>query len=181
MTRRHNYYEAAFEAFLRHHRIPYVAVDETRRTLEGGGTLKSLDFIVSPVGAGRSWLIDIKGRRFPTGAAKHYWKNWTNGDELESLARWEQLFGERFQGLFVFAYDLVADRSPLPEEEIFEHHGRRFAFVAIQLDLYLAWAKLRSPKWNTFHIPVEAFRRLARSTRQLLLSPPAVRRTDFSG
>lgn len=167
MTRRHNYYESAFEAFLRIERIPYVAVDETRRTIEGGGTLKSLDFIVSPIGPRKSWLVDIKGRRFPTGAAKHYWKNWSTGDELESLSRWEQLFGDHFVGLLIFAYELVADRSPVPETQIFVHQGRRFAFVAIQLDHYLAWAKLLSPRWNTFTVPVEAFRRFARPAQEV--------------
>src|SRR5262245_31489821 len=57
MTKRDNHYEAAFEAYLQQRRIPYVAVDETRRSAAVGvttadpdeaATLKSLDFIVSP-------------------------------------------------------------------------------------------------------------------------------------
>ena len=31
MANRENHYEAAFEAWLREHRVPYVAVDEARR------------------------------------------------------------------------------------------------------------------------------------------------------
>ena len=66
MAKRDNHYEAAFEAYLRDRRLPYVAVDEGRRALAADGSLKSLDFIVSPPGA-RSWLVDVKGRRFPSG------------------------------------------------------------------------------------------------------------------
>lgn len=74
MARRENHYEAAFEAYLRAQRLPYVAVDETRRALLGDGSLKSLDFIVSPAGAGDGWLIDVKGRQFPSGRRRQYFK-----------------------------------------------------------------------------------------------------------
>ena len=79
MTKRDNHYEAAFEAYLRARQTPYVAVDETRRSLAGQRSLKNLDFIVSPPvasaagreeSAGRSWLVDVKGRRFPSGQSK---------------------------------------------------------------------------------------------------------------
>src|SRR5215467_2915717 len=73
MAKRSNHYEAAFEEFLRRRQIPYVAVDEKKRALLGDASLKSLDFIVSPA-LGGSWLIDVKGRRFPAGGQKQYWK-----------------------------------------------------------------------------------------------------------
>lgn len=58
------HYERAFEAFLRSHRIPYVAVDEARRALvapepdvEPHGDLKSFDLLSSVRhGAGRARL-----------------------------------------------------------------------------------------------------------------------------
>src|SRR3972149_2650541 len=50
--KRDNHYEAAFEAYLRRRRLPYVAVDEARRSLAPDGALKSLDFIVSSPGGG---------------------------------------------------------------------------------------------------------------------------------
>jgi hypothetical protein len=75
MANRDNHYEAAFEEYLRERGVPYVAVDEARRSvLSGGGSLKSLDFIVSAPEA--MWLVDVKGRRFPSGdEQKQYWKN----------------------------------------------------------------------------------------------------------
>src|SRR4051812_21768477 len=90
MAKRENHYEAAFEAYLQAHRVPYVAVDETKRSRFVGGSMKSLDFIVSPPGR-LSWLVDVKGRRFPSGTQKQYWKNWSTRDDLVSLARWERL------------------------------------------------------------------------------------------
>ena len=75
MANRDNHYEAAFEAYLRSHDVPYVAVDEAKRSLlSDGGSLKSLDFIVSSPGD-TTWLVDVKGRRFPSGdETKQYWK-----------------------------------------------------------------------------------------------------------
>ena len=46
MALRHNHYDAAFEGYLRARRIPYVSVDETRRSLLEQVSLKSMDFIV---------------------------------------------------------------------------------------------------------------------------------------
>src|SRR5262245_5257124 len=89
MANRENHYEAAFEAYLRDRRVPYVAVDEAKRACTDEGSIKNLDFIVSP-GGGPAWLIDVKGRRFPSGEQKQYWKNWSTRDDLLSLARWER-------------------------------------------------------------------------------------------
>ena len=132
MAKRDNHYEAAFEAWLRERQVPYVAVDEARRSQFPGGSIKSLDFIVSPHDGFR-WLVDVKGRRFPTRAAKQYWKNWSTRDDLVSLARWERWFGERFGGLFVFAYNVIGDRAPLPPERLFEFRGGLYAFVGIRV------------------------------------------------
>jgi hypothetical protein len=170
MANRHNHYEAAFEAYLRSRTIPYVAVDESRRSLMGDETLKSLDFIVSPQRAqgrcasarGWSWLVDVKGRRFSSGARRKLWNNWSTSDDLRSLARWEELFGEQFRGLLVFAYNVDGDLAPLPPELLFEHRGGLYGFVAISLDLYTAWAKRLSPKWDTVSMPTDRFRELAR-------------------
>jgi hypothetical protein len=58
MAKRHNHYEAAFEAYLRARRVPYVAVDEQRRSRLGDGTLKNVDFLVSPAD-GATLLVDV--------------------------------------------------------------------------------------------------------------------------
>ena len=160
MTKRDNHYEAAFEAYLRVRRVPYVAVDEAKRAKLGDGSLKSLDFIVSPVGSER-WLVDVKGRRFPSGEQKQYWKNWSTRDDLRSLSTWQQLFGDCFRSIFVFAYDIVGDRAPLPEKLLFRFRERLYAFVGIRLDEYAAHAHRISQSWGTVAMPTATFRELA--------------------
>jgi hypothetical protein len=163
MANRDNHYEAAFEAYLRQRGVPYVAVDEARRSvLADGQSIKSLDFIVSSPGA-ITWLVDVKGRRFPSGdEQKQYWKNWSPRDDLRSLAQWEELFGESFRALFVFAYNIVGDRAPLPADQLFEHRGALYGFVGIELAEYAARVHPISPSWDTVAMPTAEFRRLAR-------------------
>lgn len=150
MARLHNHYEAAFEALLRQRRTPYVAVDEKRRSLvaqqSGRDSLKSVDFLVSPPGP-TSYLVDIKGRQFPAGRAnKQYWRNWSTRDDLRSLAEWARYFGPDFSPLLVFAFELVADRSPVPADDVWRFRDRRYGFVAVPLADYWQSARTLSPK-----------------------------------
>ena len=170
MANRDNHYEAAFEGYLRENRVPYVAVDEAKRSRWAEGSIKSLDFIVSPPG-GAAWLVDVKGRRFPSGEQKHYWKNWSTRDDLVSLAHWERLFGGRFGGLFVFAYNVVGDRSPLPAERLFEFRGGLYGFVGIRLHEYATRARQISPRWDTLAMPTAEFRQLAAPIERFLSCP----------
>src|SRR5215831_19042784 len=105
---RSNHYEAAFEAYLRWHRLCYVAVDETRRSVLGELRIKNLDFIVHGE-RGARLLVDVKGRRFPTGIAhpRRVWESWSTQDDVEGLERWAEVFGPGYQGLLVFAYQLL--------------------------------------------------------------------------
>ncbi|HZZ27594.1 MAG TPA: HYExAFE family protein [Pirellulales bacterium] len=160
MAKRDNHYEAAFEEFLRCHHIPYVAVDEKKRALLGNASLKSLDFIIStPRGA--SWLVDVKGRRFPAGEQKQYWKNWSTQDDVRSLTAWQSLFGPSFSGLFVFAYEVVGDRAPVPAAKLFERSGRLYGFVGITLSDYAVRAHRISAAWDTLAMPTREFRSAA--------------------
>jgi len=169
MANRDNHYEAAFEEFLRTQAVPYVAVDEAKRSLmSDGASIKSLDFIVSSPGK-TTWLVDVKGRRFPSGdVQKQYWKNWSTRDDLQSLAQWEDLFGPDFRGLFVFAYDVLGDRAPLPFEELFACRGSLYGFVAVSLLDYAAHARPISPRWDTWAMSASEFRRFAHPLAELL-------------
>jgi hypothetical protein len=160
--KRDNHYESAFEAYLRARRIAYIAVDEARRTLVADGSLKSLDFIVSPPGQ-ISWLVDVKGRRFPSGDEHHqYWKNWSTRDDLRSLAAWQSQFGPGSCAMLVFAYHLGAGRSPLPPEELFGFRGESYGFLGVRLSDYLPHARPLSDRWDTVAMPTGMFRRAAR-------------------
>ncbi len=168
----HNHYEAAFEAYLRYNRIPYIGINERKRSLLGDGeTLKSLDFIVT-VPNGLSWFVDVKGRKFP-GGTEHasYWKHWTTRDDLVSMQRWQTLFGNHYSGLFVFAYWICGPRSPLPEERLFEFRGELYGFVAVPWFEYLSEVRLLSPRWNTYGMSTRKFRALARPFDELVGIP----------
>lgn len=165
MANRDNHYEAAFEAYLRDRRLPYVAVDEAKRSLSAdGGSIKSLDFIVSTPGSA-TWLVDVKGRRFPGGEDQklQYWKNWSPREDLLSLRQWEAMFGPNFRAVLVFAYNVVGDRAPLPAEQLFEHRKALYGFVVVDLTDYEAHSHPISPSWDTVAMPTAEFRRLARS------------------
>ena len=170
MAKRDNHYEAAFEAYLRAKKVPYIAVDETKRSRFAGGSIKSLDFIVSS-DVGVSWLVDVKGRRFPSGDQKQYWKNWSTRDDLRSLAAWERHFGAGFCPVLVFAYHLVGSRSPLAPEQLFEFRGSHYGFVAVRLADFVPHARPLSDSWDTVAMPVGQFRRAARPLDEMLQSP----------
>ncbi|MEO0529443.1 MAG: HYExAFE family protein [Planctomycetota bacterium] len=172
MAKRHNHYEAAFEDYLRSRQIAYIAVNEQRRPIEAGGSLKNIDFIASPSDqSSPRWLIDVKGRRFPSG--RQYWRNWTTDEELQSLERWSARFGNDFLGVLVFAYELVGDRSPVPPHEVHFFRDRPYAFVAVPADRYRAIARPLSARWGTVSAPVATFRETARPVATSLAVTPA--------
>ena len=165
-----NHYESAFELFLRRMKIPYFSNrQEHRNVLQDGETLKNFDFVVS-LPKGENWVIDVKGRLFPGGKHHHrYWKHWTTEDDLSGLLRWESVLGKTFRGLFVFAYLITGDRSPLPPDQLFLRNKKYYAFIAIDLHDYLAEARLISPQWRTYELPTKRFRHLARPAVDFLL------------
>jgi hypothetical protein len=167
MANRGNHYEAAFEAYLRWRRAPYIAVDESRRNVLAGESLKSLDFIVQS-SRGTTWLVDVKGRRFPAGdEARQYWKNWSTRDDLRAMAAWERLFGEGFHGLLVFVYAITGDRSPLPAEQLFAFRDRLYAFVGVRLADYACFARPITAAWQTVALPSRKFREIARPLEKI--------------
>ncbi|MEM6655575.1 MAG: HYExAFE family protein [Planctomycetota bacterium] len=191
--KRCNHYETAFESYLRQERLAYVAVNEQRRSLTGAGSLKSVDFIVSPSprpwagsGARARWLIDVKGRAFPSGRARgrrQYWRNWVTSDDIRSLTEWSRRFGDGFEAAFVFAYWLRADRSPTPPEQVLYHQGRPYAFVAVRAADYADAAKPLSKKWGTASVPVGRFREIAVPVAEFLHEPdtPGTLASEGSG
>ncbi len=161
MANRDNHYEAAFEAYLRERRVAYVAVDEQRRSRLGDGSLKNVDFLVSPAD-GATLLVDVKGRRFPSGQrTKQYWRNWTTWDDLRSLARWQDRLGEGSLALFGFVFHVVGERSPVPAEQLFVHRNRQYAILAVRVADYIRFARPLSAKWQTASIPTAVFRQAA--------------------
>lgn len=162
MAQRRFHYEQAFEHYLRANRVPYVAVDEAKKALlpagEALGALKSFDFVVySP---GRNLLLDVKGRKL-TGSGRRF-ESWVTRDDVESLARWGELFGPRFEPTFVFAYWCDAQPADALFEELFDFGGRWYALREVTLAAYRRVMTPRSKKWDTVSVPGEDFDRISR-------------------
>jgi hypothetical protein len=172
---RSNHYESAFEAYLQEQRLCYVAIDERRRAILGETTVKCLDFIVyGPEGA--RLLIDIKGRRFPTGKAgkrRAVWECWSTQDDIDGLERWAGLFGPGYQGLLVFSYHVLPEVSLAHNvEDLWTWRGRRYLFRAVPASDYRTSMRSRSPRWGTVTLPRDVFRDLVRPLSCFTLGPP---------
>jgi hypothetical protein len=178
MARRSNHYDAAFERFLRQSRTPYVAVDETRRALLEEASLKSLDFIVySP--RGRNLLVDVKGRQFPSGGGAT-WENWATEDDVSSMLRWQEVFGDGFRALLVFAYHVLEPRflTTFDAASVVEHRDGTYAFYGVWVEDFEARMRTRSPRWGTVNLPRPSFRQLRAPLAEVLSIPTADNAAD---
>jgi hypothetical protein len=158
---RGNHYDAAFEAFLRDRRTPYVAVDEHRRALLEHSSLKSMDFIVYSQRT-PNLLVDVKGRRFPSGGTDsgHKWENWATAEDLPSLIQWQKVFGGDFRAVLVFAYQVIGEKARENFASLFDFRQRTYAFYGVWADEYERVMQTRSASWQTVSVPSRAFRAL---------------------
>jgi hypothetical protein len=166
MAHRKVHYEAAFEDYLRAKGLPYVAVDEAKRAIFAGASIKSFDFLVYS-DSGPNLLVDVKGRKFPDSTPgrrrgpSRAWENWVTRQDIEGLQEWEKVFGADFQAVLVFAYWLQGPPQRAPFEDVHLFKQRPYAFVAIVLSEYITAARPRSAKWQTVTMPTAEFARRA--------------------
>lgn len=188
MAQRRFHYEQAFEHFLRANRVPYVAVDEAKKALMPAAgrlhakptadekSLKSFDFVVYT--PNRNLLVDVKGRMFGSTASANphssrRFESWVTVDDVESLKHWQNLFGSDFEAVFVFAYCLRQQPPDALFEELFAFGERWYALREVRLAEYCKEMVNRSDKWQTVHIPGEAFSRISRPFSVKDLAGPA--------
>ena len=165
MGRRSVHYEAAFESYLRGKGWPYVVVDEAKKTLFAGISIKSFDFVVYS-DSRANLLVDVKGRKFPDPArpasrSSRAWENWVTRDDIESLREWENIFGVDFAAVLVFAYWLQGPPRQAPFEDVHFFRNRYYAFLAISLAEYADCVRPRSARWQTVSMPTGEFTSLA--------------------
>jgi len=195
MAQRRHHYERALEGYLRERRVPYVAVNEAKKTLlpkgadlsvdsgSGRRSLKGFDFVI--YGGSTNLLIEAKGRRLPRlrlkdgTPAKARLESWVTREDIAALETWSALFGPGYDPVFVFVY--WCDDAP-PDglfAEVFEHAGRWYTLRAVALDGYRAHMRTRSEKWGTVHLAAADFERLwcrliaERSGSRLAVGPEA--------
>jgi hypothetical protein len=162
MANRSVHYEAAFEEYLRQRRLPYVAVDEAKRSLVAAGSLKSFDFVVYP-GSSANLLVDVKGRSLRDPAKHRGFECWVTQADVNDLLRWATLFGPDFSPLLCFAYHVPAPLFPgLTSADTFAHANSGYLFMGIDLREYQQHMRIRSPRWQTVCLSAEDFRSLAR-------------------
>lgn len=177
MAQRRHHYERAFENYLRSRRIPYIAVDEAKKTLlperaplrvesdsgDAGLTLKSFDFVI--YGERCNFLVDVKGRRVPRNLtspmARGRLESWVTQDDVDSMRQWERLFGTGFEGAFLFIYWCEAQPPDALFQEIFEDRGRWYAIRVVRSAAYFEHMRVRSPRWRTVHLAAGDFERLS--------------------
>jgi hypothetical protein len=168
---RSNHYEAAFEAYLQWHRLGYVAVDETRRTMLGEARVKSLDFLLFGEGDARL-VVDVKGRRFPAGPRarpRRVWESWSTRADVEGIERWTGMLGPGWQGVLVFAYHLLPMVTVSEDtEDLWTWRGRRYLLRAVAVPDYRRHMRVRSPKWDTVCLAWADFRALVRPLHYFL-------------
>ncbi|GAB4145660.1 MAG: hypothetical protein Tsb009_17880 [Planctomycetaceae bacterium] len=169
MAIRSNHYELAFEEYLRSRRTAHVAVDEQRRALLSDNSLKSMDFIVYS-SQSVNLLVDVKGRRFPSGgeSGHHKWENWTTPDELASLDQWEQVFGEGFRAILVFAYHICQSRYLSEVASPYRFRDRVYAFYGVWANEYRNATRTRSISWDTVSVSSEDFHQMKRPIDEFL-------------
>ncbi|MCZ6835067.1 MAG: HYExAFE family protein [Planctomycetota bacterium] len=175
MAQRRFHYEQAFEHYLRANRVPYVVVDEAKktllpaRTLDGvalpESSLKSFDFVVYQ--PKMNLLVDIKGRQFgsvtsASSISNRRLESWVTREDVDGLLEWQRLFGSDFKAVFVFAYCLRQQPPDVLFEEVFSYGDRWYALREVMLDDYEREMVLRSPKWRTVHIPRLIFDKISR-------------------
>lgn len=166
MAQRRFHYEQAFEHYLRAKQIPYVAVDEAKKSLHGASKLKSFDFVVYGK-SGPNLLVDVKGRKH-AGRSHRQFHNWVTRDDVDDLLRWQEVFGTGFRAAFVFLFWCEAQPPDALFQEIFEFNHKWYAVLTIGTDDYHRRMTERSARWNTVHIPAESFNQLARPLMEWL-------------
>lgn len=173
MANRRFHYDRAFEHYLRANAVPYVAVDEAKRALTSDRRdqvlptkLKSFDFVVYSQ-TGSNLLVDVKGRKHAGSTGKAF-QNWVTRDDIESLSKWSQIFGQGFEPAFAFLFWCDAQPADALFHEVFEYGGRWYAVLAVKLSDYIPHMRDRSAKWDTVSIPAKAFEQHSGPLAQLL-------------
>ena len=168
MANRANHYEAAFETYIRALGVPCVAVDEAKRAISGTEGVKNPDFLLYPR-LSTNLVVEVKGKQGKNARGRRPWENWVTTDDLNGLARWQELFGPGFRAILVFAYAEPPPPFPLPPGDgAFAFRNRLYRFWAVGLDDYVNHIRSRGPAWKAVAMARAEFRRRVRPLSEWL-------------
>lgn len=165
-----NRYERVFAAWLRRQSLIYLLVDETHRRVFAGQTVKSPDFVVYGR-KGQRFVIDVKGRRYPSGnepRPRCVWERWCTRMDCTSLLRWSDAL--QGQGLLVFVYHIRKGYEQACPRwlETWCWQENSYGLCGVRVEKYIEQMRLRSAKWDTVSLPMAVFRELAEPISVLL-------------
>ena len=165
-----NHYERAFGNWLIDNRVRYIAVDEQKRAALGRSKVKSFDYLLYPANQ-QIIVAEVKGRAFKgTSFAKMAgFDCWVTADDVDGLARWQQVFGGGHTAAFVFAYRVNNVDVDFDGREVYDFDGSKYIFFGLKLEDYRKFMKIRSPKWQTVTLPADRFRQCAVQMQKLLV------------
>jgi hypothetical protein len=165
-----NHYERAFENWLIDNHIRYVAFDEHKRVTLGQTDIKSFDFLLY-LSDGRIIIAEVKGRTFKGTSLANlaHLECWVTTEDVDGLAKWQEVFGAGHEAVFVFVYKMENIDVDFDGREVFDFDANRYLFLGVKLDDYLRFMKRRSPKWQTVTLPADKFRQCAIPLAELLL------------
>lgn len=95
------------------------------------------------------------------GTARVRLESWVTREDIESLTRWERLFGSEFRAAFLFIYWCEAQPPDALFQEVFEYRGCWYALRGVLLDDYRRHMRVRSPRWGTVDVKGETFERIS--------------------
>ena len=165
-----NHYERAFENWLIDNRIQYIKIDEHKKAVFGRSKIKSFDFLLYP-SQGQIIIAEVKGRSFKgTSLAKLTGLEcWVTTEDIDGLTKWQEVFGEGHQAIFIFAYKIDNIDVDFDGREAFDFEAKRYVFFCVKLDDYSTFMKQRSPKWQTVTLPADKFRKCVFEISDFLL------------
>ncbi len=176
---RRTHYELAFEKYLDRRGTPYVAVEDVHHFVRGRTGIKAFDYIVYPA-SGPACLVDVKGRKSvsPKGGGEVRRKNWVTRDDVTGLLSWQDVFGEDYASVFIFAYWLAGEKKPAesPQAEAEDYSlrfaGRRYSFWLVRVEEYARHEKQLSKSWRTVHVPRATFREISKPLESVWPASP---------
>jgi len=164
-----NHYERAFENWLIDNHIQYVSADKHKKTAFGRSKIKSFDFLLYPPSQ-QIIIAEVKGRSFKgaTLAKLAGLECWVTTDDIDGLAKWQEVFGPGHTAVFVFAYKIENIDVDFDGRDFYDFDANRYIFFAVKLNDYRKFMKRRSPKWQTVTLPADKFRQCAIQMQNLL-------------
>jgi hypothetical protein len=165
-----NHYERAFENWLIDNQIKYKSIDQNKRADFNEAKVKSFDFLLYRKD-GSAIIAELKGRTFKGTSFEnlHGFECWVFAADVDGLSKWQDEFGAGYDAFFIFAYGIENIDVDFDGRECFQWGPRRYVFLAVRLDDYRKFMKLRSPKWRTVTLGADDFRRCAIPLEELIL------------